>query len=554
MKRYRKWIALAALLCSTPCALIAGPATESAGAGAEVAPAGVLPIVAEPITMSIFMRKHPWGDIEYENNRAIAWFEDRTNIMLDVVLTVGEENVQRDLLLNSGDYPEMLIAANFSNLDIMNFGLSQQVLLPLNELIDEYGFEIKRVFEEIPTFRADVTAPDGNIYGLPGVEQCYHCQGAPKLWLNHAWLEKLGLDTPTTTEEFYQVLKAFKEGDPNGNGEADEIPLTGCINTWLAEPERFLMNAFIYNDSAHYLLIEDGVIDTAANKPEYRDGLRYIRRLYREGLIDSAAFTQGIDQLQQIGQNPGTVIMGAFTAGHVAMSIDLEDAERTRMYRATPPLEGPNGVRWGTFSDMSRFEGASAAITDKASNPAAVFRFLDFMFSLEATLTNAFGLEGEDWRPGEPGELDLLGRPAKFTTLGIYSEVGTEANYNRISNSPHYLPFDLYMSWAAPNRDIFDPGSGSYELRLYEATRKYEPFWPDETVPPLFFEPEAAAEMAQLKTNIVSYVNQSTVRFITGDLDLESDWDGYVKGLENLGLARYLELYQTTYDSNAAAQ
>ena len=48
-----------------------------------------------------------------------------------------------------------------------------------------------------------------------------------KIWINQTWLDNLGLDVPTTTEELYTVLKAFKENDPNGNGIQDEYPLVG---------------------------------------------------------------------------------------------------------------------------------------------------------------------------------------------------------------------------------------------------------------------------------------------------------------------------------------
>ncbi len=74
-----------------------------------------------------------------------------------------------------------------------------------------------------------ITAPDGNIYALPQVNECYHCMYQQRMWIYKPWLDKLGLKMPTTTDEFYEVLKAFKTKDPNGNGKADEIPLSGSI-------------------------------------------------------------------------------------------------------------------------------------------------------------------------------------------------------------------------------------------------------------------------------------------------------------------------------------
>lgn len=96
--------------------------------------------------------------------------------------------------------------------------------------------------------KSSITAPDGNIYALPQINECYHCDNALKLWINKAWLDKLGLQLPTTTEEFYQVMKAFKEQDPNGNGKNDELPLTGSDEMWAGNVSAFLMNAFIVDD------------------------------------------------------------------------------------------------------------------------------------------------------------------------------------------------------------------------------------------------------------------------------------------------------------------
>src|SRR5690606_8565908 len=120
------------------------------------------------------------------------------------------------------------------------------VLLPLNDLIDQYGSEIKRAFEDDPDLKAAITAPDGNIYALPHVNDCFHCWYSQKAWINKAWLDKLGLEIPTTTDDFYNVLKAFKKQDRIGKGNDDEFPYSGAYGTWHGVLSYFIMNAFIY--------------------------------------------------------------------------------------------------------------------------------------------------------------------------------------------------------------------------------------------------------------------------------------------------------------------
>ena len=131
--------------------------------------------------------------------------------------------------------------------------------------------------------------------------------------MNITWLDKLGLDFPETTEELESTLKAFKNRDPNGNGRADEIPMSGAVNTWMADVWYYLMTPHIYNDGERFLYYNsNNEIDLAANKPEWRDGLRYAKRLYDQGLIDPQAFTQNIDAGRAV-MNGEEIVIGSYT-------------------------------------------------------------------------------------------------------------------------------------------------------------------------------------------------------------------------------------------------
>lgn len=190
-----------------------------------------------------------------------------------------------------------------------------------------------------------MTSLDGNIYGIPAADSGTTGHGAAsmKLWMNMDWLEKLGLDMPVTTEDFHSVLKAFKTQDPNGNNKQDEIPLTGAINTWNADPYLFLLNAFDYYDNGTLLKLKDGKVSFCANTDGFKQGLKYIATLYNEGLIDPAAFTQNEQQLSAIGNNEGVAIAGAAAAGHLGMFVGVNNIERCKQYDNIFPLQGPNG-------------------------------------------------------------------------------------------------------------------------------------------------------------------------------------------------------------------
>ena len=96
------------------------------------------------------------------------------------------------------------------------------------------------MFQEHPETKVVATSPDGHIYALPiykGNEENYL---ETYWWINDAWLKKLGLETPTTIPELTEVFRAFKTGDPNGNGKADEIPFSFFNSSSAAFPETLL--------------------------------------------------------------------------------------------------------------------------------------------------------------------------------------------------------------------------------------------------------------------------------------------------------------------------
>ena len=150
---------------------------------------------------------------------------------------------------------------------------SQGLVLPLNEYLDTISVGYKAAFEELDGLRDYITTPDGNIYSLPNVDGSLHVQYNMKLWLNTTWLDNLGLSMPTTTDEFYNVLKAFKEQDANGNGNPnDEIPFSTVTSGAGTQIDGFLMNPFQQTSENTKLYIDNGVVTYAPVQDNYKEG------------------------------------------------------------------------------------------------------------------------------------------------------------------------------------------------------------------------------------------------------------------------------------------
>jgi putative aldouronate transport system substrate-binding protein len=522
---------------------------SSSGSNVELSAPGVLPVTKEKSNLDAFFASPSY--ITLEGNEILRDFEATTNVHLNLTVAEDANKVEKvNLLLNSGQYPEVIIGVRFSNADQVRYGTTEKIFVPITNLIEQQGVNTSAYFNKYPWIKEALTMPDGNIYGLPyinsGAKVLSHGAIGYKLWLNTAWLTKLGLSKPTTTEEFRNVLRAFKTRDPNGNGRADEIPLTGgAANN--ADPYIFLLNAFGYYHLGNVMLKNDR-FQPVANQDYIREGLAYIKSLYDEGLIDPAAFTQPQEQLMKIGSNADIPIVGSFTAYHLAMAIDLQDLERSKSYTALEPLIGPSGYRGIPYSgDEVRPVDVSFVVTDKAKSPALAFKWIDSLLTLDWAVRSNVGAKGVHWDTADPGTFGMDGvTPAKYKYLTGYAEGAGGTTI--LQNAWRFLE-ENWKGLFAVVGDITDPSN--YEARLVAETRKLVPYAADvQNIPPLAYSQDDANRLSQIQTPINDHVKTSFVEFITGRRPLDdTNWNAYKQELERLGYTEMVSLMQKAYNA-----
>jgi putative aldouronate transport system substrate-binding protein len=505
------------------------------------------------ITISTFIAQQPSGYTDLLTNTFTTWLEEQTNVNLD--MTIVPSDGAKDklvLMLASGDYPEMITGGFFNNADLMNYGSREKILIPLNDLIDKYAVSLKTRWAEMPQIKSDMITPDGNIYGIPSLDSggVGHPQCSYKLWMNMEWLNNLGLQVPTTTEEFKNVLMAFKNNDPNNNSLQDEIPLTGAINTWDAEPYKFILNAFDYFEMNTLLKLKDGKMSFVANTNGFKEGLKYLADLYANGLIDPAAFTQNEQQMASIGNNENIAIVGAAAAGHLGMLVGVNFVDRIKQYDNILPLEGPNGYRGIPYNKTPHVSGAAFAITDKmpAEKQEAAIKWADLFCREEIAVRTGIGIQGKHWDLADPGAIGIDGKtPAKYKYLK-FSTSGEIATENDIWGWTMRLVEPDIRNLFQFEGDIYDPVN--YEARLLRCTVKLLPYAADvEQIPPFFLSADDSAKIAQIFTPLQDYVKTAIVEFITGKKNVDADWDAYIAGLSKLQYEEYVRLNQSAYDA-----
>lgn len=505
------------------------------------------------------------GQMDLNTNSFTKLLEEEFDVDIDFQTTgydSGAATEARQISLAGGELPEayMLVpwASQFTQAELQRYG-EQGLILPLNDLIDEHAPHIAEALDGEPGFETLATAPDGTIWGLPQWNDCYHCSYPYKFWINTVWLDNLGLAMPTTPDEFFDVMVAFKTQDPNGNGVADEIPITGSAQ-WSIVP--YIMNAFISNsfntgagaNSQPISLGLDGdTVQMQTMQDGWREGVKFLNRLWDAGAIDPAAFSQGGDTMQATGNSAEAVVVGGFTAIHPGIGVSIgQDDGRDNQYNPLPPLEGAEGPI--TTYQLPSVPGATFVVT-KAADEAEqkiIMEMMDYIFTPEGHVRAQQGEEGIGWRAPEEGEIALDPElEPSFVDLPLDEE--NEADYNG-NWGPMAQVFDTeeFRNAQVQPMDIYT--QEGFERRLFQATELYEgkesdaifPYWN------LWVPVEEANELSTLTTNIESNVATSTAEFITGVRDPESDadWDAYLQGLQGLGVDRYVEIWQAAYDAS----
>ncbi|GHV50435.1 ABC transporter substrate-binding protein [Spirochaetia bacterium] len=513
-------------------------------------PPGTLPVTQEKVDLRIFFQQESQV-LDYVDNKFTKHLEEQTNVHINWELVSSQDKTQKlNLLLATGqDLPDVFMGG--MDTSILVAYAAQGTFIPLEDYIDKTSLWFKNVIAKHPELPKMMTAPDGHIYALPNLAFVYPNMISSRMWINRVWLDKLGLKAPTTTDEYRDVLRAFKTRDPNGNGRADEIPLIGATNGWNTIPETFILNSFLEypttgngTGSIRYTVSPQGKITPVFNQEAYRDGIIYMNELVKEGLLDTVTFTQDINQLRQGFENPGYAYIGSLPGGGANSFADRVNSTRYQDYELLPPLKGPKGVQSTAYNPYLYFSIPNCyVITSSCKNPEVAFRFADYFYDEQISLWSRLGKPGEDYTPNPP-KAALDGGTALYEQILVW---GSQHKAHWQNTQPLYNFFDA--------KSALNPDPYYLTNILWNAMLAYQPYAPKQEtcLPPLIYTADEAKEMNDINVALIQYIDESRIRFITTG-GIEREWASYLRELDNIGLKRVVEIVQTAYDRFANAK
>lgn len=510
---------------------------------------GTYPVCKEPITLKVGVKQSE-NVIDYETNGYTLMCEKDAGVDIEIVPFPGTDDAESKLKLminsNQTKLPDILTFGVNNDSDRFQYGKSG-ALLALDEYFDRETGLAKAYYDacEKAGFDADellslVRSPDGHIYGVPTFQPGLSNRYSNRAYINKTWLSNLGLDVPNTIDELTEVLIAFRDEDPNGNGIKDEIPLSGANYTLTNNSNilNWLQNMFIYNDCTanRFLPVKDGRLDVSYDKEEYREFLKYVNMLVSEGLLDKACFTQSLNELRaQLKAETETVGMMCGSASGFGDNIASWEP-------ITQPI-GLYGERTVTtyFSDFN----VSQAITTDCENPEIAFLFLMMGYSSDVYAKSArYGILGEDW---EYPDDDMK---SVFFEIGVKPTVKEIHNIWGVVQNSHWAGASVLPCALNGGSDVYkgEIHNERYHARSVMMNMQYAPDY-STILKKLVYTPEEADEWADLRSSLQTFVLESTAKFAVGTLDPNSDadWNAYLNELNTLRYKEILELDNEVY-------
>lgn len=448
-----------------------------------------------------------------------------TNINLKGVAPSSATDTQEvfNLLMVSGDLPDIVEGNNLKD-DFIKYGM-EGAFIPLEDLIEEHAPNLKKFLEEHEYVKTFATAPDGHMYFIPYIPDGSVGKG---YYIRKDWLDIVGKEVPTTVDELHDVLTAFANEDPNGNGLADEIPyFSRHVGENFRDNEAVRLTHFWGASTDFYT--DGDTVKHGFTSDEFKEGIKNVAQWYKEGLIDPEIYTRGSKARDiALGNNIGGFVHDWFGSTASYNGTLADDIPGFELVPIAPPAD-INGDVWEEFNrDLVKPDGW--AITVSNEHTIETIKYFDFWFSEEGRRLINFGIEGVQY--------DMVDGSPVFKDEILNGEKSVQAQLWDIGSQ---VPIGFYQDFA-------------YEIQTYNdvAAKGVQMYVDEEYVRPAFpllsFTEEEQKIYDEIHVNIETFMRETHQKWILGGESVEDGWDAYIERLDELGYQEFIGIHQSAYD------
>ena len=462
--------------------------------------------------------------------------EDAAGVEIEWQEITADWGQKKGTMLASGDIPDLFIGGNvISDADFAQFsGLFQD----MTELLPKAP-NVQAMFDEKPETKVIATQPDGKIYGLPKYQRFWPAS-ATRQYINQKWLDNLGLKMPTTWDELYDVLVAFKEKDANGNGDPnDEIPMDwpGGIGGYF-NPAMLLGSEGITltDGSGQGFFVEDGKVKNFLVDERYKKLVVFLNKLYKAGLINPEVFTHDYTKYQSVARGTGDTAKVGFTWGWVAS--DRFGEQLAPQYTSMSPLTVDSSTKasWSYDYNSLNYGSNMVVMSAKTKNKEAAMRFINELYNPQVSMQVLFGSIGPNIKDNGDGSYSVLPPADPKMDPGTWKWTSSMADAG-----PMYIADSLNLNLGKDMQEV---------LTQSEPLKNALEVDPKKDIFPGMFIKYSTQDNNTMSLNNTNVMNLASTRFAKWVMKggVEAEWDKYVKENEKAGLQQNIEIMQKYYD------
>ncbi len=505
---------------------------------------------AEQITLTIGVLADPLV-ISFEENFYTKWLEEQTGYNLEFYefpsSSADAKSVFSTMVVDGG-MPDIIWDIDLGRDVAEEYG-EDGYLVDLKPYFDDKEGASKIFWERFALLDETtqayalscMTARDSDaMYRMPELQTSAVDTMDSHMYINQAWLDKLGLEAPTDLESLYEVLKAFKTlGD-------EVIPMIGDVGAMGSEIVNWLITLqTVYNPDGRFMADENGKLYVPEMTDGYREALIYINKLVTEGLLSPMCWTISASEAKAMNSVvPSNV--GIF-AGHLTLKM-AQDSEAIFDYEALN-LFGNAYVNLG-ITQLGTY------ITSACEHPDEAFNLLMNMYSEEGSKRLRYGVPGMNWVEADEGAKSNLGWDADIKVLHDPYDNTQQINWGKIGST-----ILLYAEGetAQVSEDASDWVKKKNELTAAQVENYYAAYeatdWSG-LVRNQVFTSEENEYIKQIKSDCDGFISKTRAEFCTGEKDPNDDaaWDAYLAELKTLGIDEYMKIAQGAYDRTKSAE